>query len=321
LGGKIWVKSEVGHGSTFHFTSRFNVSNKAVEATAVLPPVVQRAQGLHILVADDNAINRLVAIRILELAGHHAVLAVNGQDVLNALQQAAFDVVLMDVQMPIMDGFEATALIRAKEKGSGQHMPIVAMTAHAMKGDRERCLEAGMDGYVSKPIEEQDLFCAIESAIGGVKQLVVDEIVREEEVDAASATTDLLEIDSIENDKVFQQELAQIFLEDCPMRLSEIHEAVATRNGPALMLASQSLKSSAEILNDGKATDAALRMENVGRDVDWNHAAAASAVLTREITRLSAAMIDVAMGGNFPPTIELPHQELTMSSTTLPTVV
>ena len=138
---------------------------------AVAPPVgLPSGQGLRILLAEDNAINRLVAVRVLEKAGHTVAVAVDGQEAVAALNRDAFDVVLMDVQMPSLDGFAATALIRATEKTTGEHVPIVAMTAHAMNGDRERCLEAGMDGYVPKPFEDEDLFSAIWAAVGAAEQ-------------------------------------------------------------------------------------------------------------------------------------------------------
>jgi PAS domain S-box-containing protein len=122
---------------------------------------------LHVLVAEDNPINQMLAVRILEKAGHSVAVANNGEEVLIAVAREAFDVVLMDVQMPVMDGFEATALIRQQEQGTDRHLPIVAMTAHAMKGDRERCLEAGMDGYVAKPVQKEELFGAIAAAAPG----------------------------------------------------------------------------------------------------------------------------------------------------------
>jgi signal transduction histidine kinase/DNA-binding response OmpR family regulator/HPt (histidine-containing phosphotransfer) domain-containing protein len=116
---------------------------------------------LRILVTDDNPVNQLLAVRVLEKSGHSTAVADNGQEALKALEREAFDVVLMDVQMPVLNGLDATAQIRQKEKGTGRHLPILAMTAHAMKGDRERCLEGGMDGYVSKPIQTEELFLAI----------------------------------------------------------------------------------------------------------------------------------------------------------------
>jgi signal transduction histidine kinase/CheY-like chemotaxis protein len=121
---------------------------------------------LRILLAEDNKINQFVARRLLEKHGHTVTVAGNGCEVVSLLDRAHFDLVLMDVQMPEMDGFEATAAIRVKENGTGRHIPIIAMTAHAMKGDEERCLEAGMDGYVPKPITAAVLLSAIEAACG-----------------------------------------------------------------------------------------------------------------------------------------------------------
>ena len=118
----------------------------------------------RILLAEDNVINQRVATRLLEKRGHTVVVAGNGLEAVALLDQQAFNLVLMDVQMPELDGFEATAAIRAKEKATGQHIPILAMTAHAMKGDKERCLDAGMDGYVTKPIKPAALFAAIAAA-------------------------------------------------------------------------------------------------------------------------------------------------------------
>jgi two-component system, sensor histidine kinase and response regulator len=122
-------------------------------------------RGLRVLLAEDNTVNQKLATRLLEKQGHTIQLAVNGREALNALAVGDFDVVLMDAQMPEMDGFEATAHLRGKEAGTGRRLPIIAMTAHAMKGDRERCLEAGMDGYVSKPIRMDELNRAIEAVV------------------------------------------------------------------------------------------------------------------------------------------------------------
>jgi CheY-like chemotaxis protein len=112
---------------------------------------------LRVLVAEDNAVNQRLASRLLEKRGHRVTVMVNGREALEALEKQTFDLILMDVQMPEMDGFEATSAIREREKHTGAHIPIIALTAHAMKGDMERCLAAGMDGYLSKPIRPQDL--------------------------------------------------------------------------------------------------------------------------------------------------------------------
>jgi CheY-like chemotaxis protein len=117
----------------------------------------ENSPGLRILLVEDNAVNQMLAVRLLEKRGHTVTVAGNGKEALSALEKDSVDLVLMDVQMPVMDGFQATAAIREKEKMSGNHLPIIAMTAHAMAGDRERCLEAGMDDYITKPIRLQEL--------------------------------------------------------------------------------------------------------------------------------------------------------------------
>ncbi len=128
----------------------------------------EQVRSLSFLVAEDNAVNQRLIARLLEKRGHNAVLVQNGLEVLEALDKQTFDIVLMDGQMPEMDGFEATRQIRQKEKASGAHLPIIALTAHAMQGDKERCLDAGMDGYVSKPLKVEELFSVIEKVVPGI---------------------------------------------------------------------------------------------------------------------------------------------------------
>jgi two-component system sensor histidine kinase/response regulator len=117
------------------------------------------------LLAEDNEVNRLLVVRLLERQGYRVVIAENGREAVAALEREAIDLVLMDVQMPEMDGLEATRAIRLREKETGSHLPIIALTAHAMKGDREGCLEAGMDDYLSKPVRPQHLFTAVEAQL------------------------------------------------------------------------------------------------------------------------------------------------------------
>ncbi len=122
--------------------------------------------GLRILLAEDSQINQLLAVTLLEKQKHRVVVAADGEQVLEALGHSDFDLILMDVQMPKMDGLEATARIRRQEAQRGGHMPIIAMTANTMQGDRERCLQAGMDGYIPKPLQREQLHKTIEVVLG-----------------------------------------------------------------------------------------------------------------------------------------------------------
>jgi CheY-like chemotaxis protein len=126
------------------------------------------------LLAEDNAVNQRLASRLLEKQGHTVVVAANGREAVAALVRENFDLVMMDVQMPEMDGFEATAVMRARETETGAHTPIIAMTAHAMTGDRERCLASGMDGYVSKPINVRELFAVVQTVLRSCEAAATD---------------------------------------------------------------------------------------------------------------------------------------------------
>ena len=170
MGGEIWVDGDAGAGSTFSFTARFELSKGApVELAPVAEPAVANGdgrRGLKVLMAEDNTINQKLVSRLLEKRGYSVVTVTDGHEALAALEREPFDVVLMDVHMPSMGGFEATAAIRKRERETpAPPVRIIAMTASAMKGDRERCLAAGMDGYVSKPISDKELFETIEELV------------------------------------------------------------------------------------------------------------------------------------------------------------
>lgn len=177
MGGRIWVESpwrcpdsgaEVA-GSAFHFTAMFDAASSAegaFDSAAGEPTRTIEVGRLRIALAEDNPVNVLLAQRLLEKRGHTVLIARDGKEALAILERHAVDLVLMDVQMPNMDGLEATGEIRRCEKTG--HVPIIALTAHAMGGDRERCLAAGMDGYLSKPIQPEELYRIIEQFCGEV---------------------------------------------------------------------------------------------------------------------------------------------------------
>ena len=165
MGGIIWLESEVGRGSSFHFTTRFKAQTNAGDGHGNgQEPAAEgevKSGPLRILVAEDNPVNQRLVMRLLEKRGHHATLATNGREAVEAAAQGDYDLVLMDLQMPEMGGLEATAAIREQEAASGKRHPILALTAHAMKGDEERCRVAGMDGYLTKPLGSEALDVAL----------------------------------------------------------------------------------------------------------------------------------------------------------------
>jgi signal transduction histidine kinase/ligand-binding sensor domain-containing protein/CheY-like chemotaxis protein len=174
MGGRMWLESRPGQGSRFYFTASLGVSPQpdalhhsggTTEAANVLLSTLKPLPTLKILLAEDNLVNQKLAMRLLEKDGHQVTLAQNGKDALSLLERSAFDLVLMDVQMPEMDGLTAAAVIRKQEQVSRLHIPIIALTAHATKEDYARCLQAGMDGYVAKPVSPANLRQTIRSVL------------------------------------------------------------------------------------------------------------------------------------------------------------
>jgi len=164
MNGQISAESKPGKGSVFRFTADFLVASQPSDTDSSSAPALPP---LRVLLADDNLINQKITSRLLESRSHVVTAVLNGCEVLAALDRAEFDVVLMDIQMPLMDGFECAAQIRVREKTVGGHVPIVAITARAADGDSERCERAGIDEYVAKPLHPRELFHAIELALIG----------------------------------------------------------------------------------------------------------------------------------------------------------
>jgi PAS domain S-box-containing protein len=238
------------------------------------------AKALEILVAEDNPMNQKLVLRLLEKWGHRPTLARNGREAYQATARKAFDLVLMDVQMPEWSGLEATEAIRKREKGGGKHLPIVAMTAHAMKGDRERCLAAGMDGYVAKPLDARELYETINGFGGdGTRAGLLDE-------------TALL--NGVRGDRKLLRELVEIFLADTPPRLAAVRAAVAKGDAPALAAAAHSIKSSVGVFSKSGVFEAARALETQGRESDLRGGRESLARLESEMDRLTESLGSLA---------------------------
>jgi PAS domain S-box-containing protein len=237
---------------------------------------------LRILLAEDNNVNQRLACHLLGTQGHEIVVVSDGEQAVARSGQEAFDLVLMDVQMPVMDGLEATMRIRQREK-DGQRLPIVAMTAFAMKGDRERCLEAGMDAYIAKPIQSRELYQAIEALS---KAPVPPEGPAACPNDAAGIIDLQAALGSVGGDKALLRELIDLFLESSPGLLDELRAAAAAGDAARLKRAAHTLKGSVGYFSAPAAVVAAQRLERMGRDGDLTGADEACGQLEAEIDKL-----------------------------------
>jgi PAS domain S-box-containing protein len=302
MGGRIWVESpancglriaecglenppnpqsairnpqSVGPGATFHFTARFGAGEDATptqnEAAANVEEMPGISRPLNILVAEDNTVNQTLVGRLLERRGHTAAIAGTGGETLKALDRAKYDVVLMDVQMPEMNGFEVTAAIRERERTTGGHIPIIAMTAYAIKGDRERCLAAGMDDYIAKPIKTSELFRALYDAVAAAERHAAPNVTL--------------------RDAGLTNEMARLFLEDYPGRLAEIADAIARSDCGRIERAAHALRGSAANFQAREAVEAASILESIGNSGDLSGADEALALLELEMRRLRATLV------------------------------
>jgi CheY-like chemotaxis protein len=244
------------------------------------------SRALSILVAEDNPANQTFAARMLEKRGHSVVVVPNGREAVSVLAARSFDIVLMDVQMPEMGGFEATAAIRERERTTGTHLPIVAMTAHAMKGDREACLEAGMDAYVAKPLRMEEVFETIYRLVGMP-------IGREAPTRAHGA--DWIDEESLlaglDHDRGLLREIVEIFLHDAPRMQAAVSLAVRTRDAAALAEAAHALKGAVGMFTTTAPYQTARALEIIARKGDLDGAESTRAALDGEIAELTKRLV------------------------------
>jgi two-component system sensor histidine kinase/response regulator len=258
-----------------------------VRAPATPPAVHEKAEqgshGLQILLVEDNPVNHTVGLRMLQKMGHVVALAKNGKEALERIAKNKFDLVFMDVQMPEMDGLTATRHIRASERLSGRHQRIIAMTARAMRGDREVCLAAGMDGYISKPIAREELESAIQQYAGeihpsaGPSETAIPP--------PASGWDARVFLEKIGGDESLLREVTDILLEETPKLIARLRKAVETADAETLETTAHSLKGELSYLGSS-AADHARELEKMGRDKKLDRAAELLSAFEEEIRSL-----------------------------------
>jgi CheY-like chemotaxis protein len=258
------------------------------KARSLIAPLSNSDSALRILIAEDNTVNQRLASRILEKRGHSVVITENGQEAIVAFARTPFDLILMDVQMPKMDGFEATRVIRQQEAGTGKRVPIIAMTAHAMTGDRERCLQAGMDAYISKPLNAHELLDTVESLVADRSGIKSAETGNSPQVGPAFDMSEALS--RVEGDKELLGEMASLLIEDSPSMMTEIRQSIEDGDADRLRRAAHTLKGAVSALSARSAANLALRLETLGRDGNLEAASGAYVELDREMSSLHDAL-------------------------------
>jgi CheY-like chemotaxis protein/HPt (histidine-containing phosphotransfer) domain-containing protein len=259
--------------------------------------IAAQLPALRILVAEDGLVNQKFVRELLSKQGHQVTIVNNGQDAVNACGSDSPDVVLMDVQMPLMDGIEATRQIRRGEEKTGRHVPIVAMTAHAMKGDRERCLDAGMDQYVSKPLRAHQLFEAMAAALGqatvGLQPTPtpVDEPPQDDAIDWQDA------LDAVNGDRDTLRSVIEAHLQESPKLLAQMRDAIETGRCQDLQRAAHTLKGSLRFFGAHAAGELAWQLENAGKNQDL---ASARDLIDQLADTLKPIDADIAAGPTSP---------------------
>ncbi|PAY18363.1 hypothetical protein CKO51_16840 [Rhodopirellula sp. SM50] len=246
--------------------------------------------GLKILLAEDGLVNQRVAVGLLQMRGHFVTIANNGKEAVDAVRNERYDVVLMDVQMPEMDGLEATVAIRELEKPNGRHTPIIAMTAAAMKGDREKCLQVGMDGYISKPIDPEQLSSTLQQISPSESSPAADVTTPA----APPESTDVIDLEfaqtRIPGGAQGVKEVAQLLIDECPKMIHEIREGLANQDANQVRRGAHTLKGSADWFAAKRVVATAKRLENHAHDGDLDSASTVLPELEAEVRQLVDAV-------------------------------
>jgi CheY-like chemotaxis protein len=295
LGVDAYLTKPVKHSDLLDaLTTLFGAARRSTAAPMPAPrDTAPRA--LRILVAEDNPVNRKLVSTLLQKRGHHVTAVEDGRAAVRAVigDRQGFDVALMDVQMPELSGFEATEAIRAHEAG-GRRLPIVALTAHAMHGDRERCLAAGMDGYLAKPIDVDEMIATIETFANG-------EAGAGTAAPAQQAATPLVAFDErvalayAGGDRRLLRQVVRLFQTDAPAALRGVARAIERQDGEALQMAAHGLRGSLSAIGAMAGAQAATGLEAIGREGRFEAAADAQAVLRQRLNELIIALTSAGL--------------------------
>lgn len=308
LGGELWVESEPGSGSTFHFTARLVVDRSpamrsradAVHRRSVrrYAPITGTGRPLRVLIAEDHPVNLRLARAMLEGTGIEVSAVGDGASAVDATASGNFDLVLMDVQMPVMSGLDAARLIRQRERGTGEHLPLVAVTARAMGGDRAACLAAGMDDYLAKPVTADALFAAIARAGVAAPVDIADErprppgetappVAPEEVLDEAAL------LRAVEHDEELRAEVAGLFLTDADTRFAEMESALEDGDAAALQRAAHALAGGSGSICAPRLTATARELERLAGLGDLSAARRTMGGGAADLARLRARLTEL----------------------------
>ena len=265
MNGEIWVESIEGRGSEFVFEVKLEAMDEVPPTPLPKPPTKPKTGPLTILLAEDNPINQMFAIEILEQDGHRVIAVGNGADALATLAALKVDVVLMDIQMPGMDGLEATRRIRSGENPDvPKDVPIIAMTAHALKGDRERFLQSGMDGYLSKPVGSEEIQAALHQVLTPRNSMMT----QEDSLEGSSILNEQWLLDKARGNRDFLKKLFAVFVDQQPIKLAEMRQALADGDLKEVSFMAHTLKGGAATMGAEVLKDRAYELEKASKSGD-----------------------------------------------------
>jgi CheY-like chemotaxis protein/HPt (histidine-containing phosphotransfer) domain-containing protein len=312
MGGSIGFNSELGHGTTFWFDLKLKKSDRTLSANALPVSTIEKQQVAvqgNILLVEDHPVNQEYAVQILSGLGVELDLAGNGVEALRRLQEQHYDLVLMDCQMPVMDGYRATELIRQKEQENGSpRLRIIALTANAMIEDRQRCISAGMDDYLSKPFNKAQITILLQRWLpdaSGSIAVVVEDATATKAVEPAMAESNapllpatIAQLQEMDDNDGFFNRIIDAYLEKSPADIEQLNQGLAHSDLDALRKAAHSFKSSSYNLGAHKLAELCKTLEKTVRDKDLEQAGSLCVSIDGEYQRVREALIKIKENNN-----------------------